>query len=398
MIMRRFVYIMCTSMVLLLVSCTLENIEVIPNANKTVIMYIAGDNSLYSYATSNINSILNAYTSDIYNNLIIYADIYGKGTQILKVDYDYTTQYGYTTVIQEYDDEDSGDVSILKTRIAEIQRLYPADSYGLILWSHGYGWYPSDISYSINSSYASSKELLDLDNMTPLTKWFGQDGSSKMEIDEIAEALPTNFDFIVFDACLMACAEVVYALKDNTDYMICSAAEVLASGFPYKNIKLYMEDNSDYDAICQGYYDHYNSQSGTSRSATISLIKTSEIDEFRDIAKSIVDNNAEAIAKIDVSSVQQFDRRSDAAGHIFVDALSFIRQIASEQELEQFNDALENVVLSKYNTPYYFYNESTGKYSAGGFEIAEHCGLTLYMPQSKLPAATTAYQDISWSK
>ena len=67
---------------------------------------------------------------------------------------------------------------------------------------------------------------------------FGQDGKNNfMEINDLASALSKyHFDFILFDACYMSCAEVAYAFRECADYIIGSPTEILANGFPYQSI------------------------------------------------------------------------------------------------------------------------------------------------------------------
>lgn len=51
----------------------------------------------------------------------------------------------------------------------------PADSYGLVLSSHGSGWVPNSI--------------FDKHVMAPSTRFIGQDGTQYMEIPALAQAL-----------------------------------------------------------------------------------------------------------------------------------------------------------------------------------------------------------------
>ena len=55
----------------------------------------------------------------------------------------------------------------MRSVIGEVVSLYPADSYGLVLWSHGTAWLPSDYQNKL--------------------KAFGQDGNNWMEIDDLAK-------------------------------------------------------------------------------------------------------------------------------------------------------------------------------------------------------------------
>ena len=57
-----------------------------------------------------------------------------------------------------------------------------------------------------------------------------------MEITELAAALPHNYEFILFDCCLMGGIEVAYEFKDKCEYMLFSPTEILADGFPYEKM------------------------------------------------------------------------------------------------------------------------------------------------------------------
>ena len=88
---------------------------------------------------------------------------------------------------------------------------YPAEHYALVLWDHGGG---------------------------PLGG-FGMDEfypEDSMSLPELKEALDDGgvyFDFIGFDACLMATLETAYTLRDNGDYLIASAQLEPGGGWDY---------------------------------------------------------------------------------------------------------------------------------------------------------------------
>jgi len=92
----------------------------------------------------------------------------------------------------------------MKQVLNDIIQMYPAQEYGLILWSHGTSWLPA------GSSLRS----------------FGEDSGEQMNIPDLAENLPIKFDFILFDACLMVSVEVVY---DGIRYPVLLRIELLYS-------------------------------------------------------------------------------------------------------------------------------------------------------------------------
>ena len=87
---------------------------------------------------------------------------------------------------------------------------YPADHYGLVMWDHGGGW----------SMIASDDTLGPAGISMPA---FSQ------ALDTITKASGQKFDFIGFDACLMAQLPVAVTIQPYADYEI--AAEELVPGF-----------------------------------------------------------------------------------------------------------------------------------------------------------------------
>ena len=131
--------------------------------------------------------------------------------------------------------------------------MYPAEEYGLILWSHGTSWLPAGRGL----------------------RSFGSDSGKEMNIVDLAKALPLHFKFILFDACLMGAVEVVYELRNTTDYIIASSTETIAEGFPYHLIlPELVKQNPDWTKVAQQYFDYYNNQQGVYQSATVSVILT----------------------------------------------------------------------------------------------------------------------------
>ena len=137
---------------------------VIPTtAPRTVLIYFAGDNSLSGYVSQNLRAIKEGIERDGLNNgnLLIYTDKQNEAPQLfqLKLEADTIRQI----VLETYaSNQNSASTETLTQIIDKVQKEYPADSYGLVLWSHGTGWLPSDIY-----SYLRS---------------FGQDGKNKIKM------------------------------------------------------------------------------------------------------------------------------------------------------------------------------------------------------------------------
>lgn len=161
--------------------------------------------------------------------------------------------------LAEYTQEDlSTDPVIMKGILNKIKEELPADTYGLVISSHGGGWVPNDIFDS---------------HVLAQTRFIGQDGTDYMEIPDLAEALEgSHFEYILFDACLMSSVEALYDLRQAAKYLIASPAEVLAEGFPYKEIVSQLFYN-DLKGACQSFMNKYRQTSGT-----IALVQTDKLE------------------------------------------------------------------------------------------------------------------------
>jgi hypothetical protein len=101
---------------------------------------------------------------------------------------------------------------------------FPAERYALVLSDHGGGW--TGIGWD-QTSDNDQITMLELDQA----------------LYEITGALGRNFDFIGFDACLMAQVDVLRVLAPYADYAVLSEEVVPGFGWPYDLILPYLIDN-----------------------------------------------------------------------------------------------------------------------------------------------------------
>jgi len=104
------------------------------------------------------------------------------------------------------------DPSTLSGYIQWCAKNYPASRYQLILWDHGGG---SVSGYGYDEKFASSGSM------------------SLAGVDAALKAAGLQFDFIGFDACLMATAETAMTLAPYADYLIASEETEPGVGWYY---------------------------------------------------------------------------------------------------------------------------------------------------------------------
>lgn len=104
------------------------------------------------------------------------------------------------------------DPNTLSGYIRWCAQRFPASRYGLILWDHGGG---SVSGYGYDEKFASSGSM------------------SLAGLDAALEAAGTQFDFIGFDACLMATVETALTMARHADYLIASEETEPGVGWYY---------------------------------------------------------------------------------------------------------------------------------------------------------------------
>lgn len=373
----------------LLCSCVKgDGLEPLPT-ERTVLIYLAGDNDLSPSLSAVVENIRNgwSYTG---NNCLIYIDPTNGLPQLLRLRGG-CTSYPVPTIetVATYPEENSASAEVLSRVIAKVQADYPAPSYGLIFASHASGWLP------IGSLANPSRSVRSIGSDSNPTIVGGE--PQEMDLADFARAIPDSaFDFIIFEACLMAGVEVAYELKGKTNYILASSAELLAPGFVpiYAKSQCYLFDTrltteQALTAFATDYYNYINTQSGAYRSTTLSIIKTGELDRLTALLKGVT------LAGASLSNTQHFDRPGSYGEAVvsprYFDLLHALQQVLSPSIYQQVDAQIEKVVVNKVSTP-------TILMGYNGFEVKHHSGMTIYLEQPQFPNLNTAYQNTSWYK
>jgi hypothetical protein len=168
---------------------------------------------------------------------------------------------------------------------------YPADHYGLVMWDHGGGW----------SMIASDDTLGPAGIPMPA---FSQ------ALDTITKASGQKFDFIGFDACLMAQLPVAATIQPYANYEIAAEELVPGFGWDYTPALKALVDNPSLSAqdFGKAEVDAFNTlYTGTEKKAAQSfdmgVIDLSKVDGvtkalsgFDGAVKASKDNDLKAIA------------------------------------------------------------------------------------------------------
>lgn len=357
-------------------------------SSRTVLVYMAGDNSLDYWIDENIEAMMQGMEK-LPGNLVLYVDGLKEAPKLIQLGYE--KGKAVRRVIRNYPEESSGDPQTLSRVMQETRELFPADSYGLILWSHGMGWFPRE--YSFPGSY----RMLSAGRPRLQTKFFTEDkhlgekgGVWGMQLEELAEALPHDLSFILFDACFMGSVEVVYQLRDCAEYIISSPAEILAEGFPYSEIlPLLFGGEAEFRQICRKCRDYYQRDArGTEyQSATVSLVKTSELEALAQQARQILRGRQAEIAALPADKVWRYPL-IDVTTDVFYDLGDFIRNVATPEQYKVFRAQLEKTVVYKAMTRTFF-GETV--------RPEQFSGLTSWLPLQRWENMLAYYEGLDWT-
>ena len=356
--MKYLLTLICLAAVL--TSCKESNENDTPSdiqTTRTVMVYMAGENNLT--VTNGVRFLRNDLNEMIEGSkllgkdqrLLIFVDSLNtsssskKGTPFIIEVHD-----GKTTVLHQYDSNFySCDPAKFKEVLQFMVKEAPAKSYGLVLWGHASGW------TVINDSIVGTRE----------TRAYGEDDGKNsgvnsikwMNITQMARALKElpKLEFIFADCCNMMCAEVGYELRNVTNYLIGSPAEIPGDGAPYDEIipYLYKSGSQLYKNIIDTYYDYYIEDFEgdyflDGYSVPLSVIETKYMEQLAQATHDVLDKFTDGYPS--------YPQSPDMSGIVFYlyydvpvlyDMRAFIKLNTSEADFLQWDKVYQQAV------PYY---------------------------------------------
>lgn len=250
-----------------LVACVFSGCGKIGGSEKTIFIYMCGSNleTKQGLASKNIDEILSADVGSDVNivietggaNIWRHHDIDNSAIQR------YEVKGGELKLIETLDNANMGESKTLTDFLVWGQNEYASENNMLVLWDHG-GGSAKGICFDENYSF---------------------DSLSLSELKEAFDAANINskFDFITFDACLMATIEIVSLMRDYADYMIASEEIIPAGGMDYKALcEAFATDDKSEEIgtkICDAFMRKCV-KTGKDTYSTLSLINLTKADEL----------------------------------------------------------------------------------------------------------------------
>lgn len=342
--------------------------------DRVVLVYMSANNNLGGFFDKNdLREMKQAAKAGDFGNgrlLVYHHGLNPDETAIEQRLYEILPDGSEKTLV-EYDQELS---SVSMERMGQVlddaERLAPADSRGLMLWSHADGW--------INTGFEDPYE----DAKAARPKGFGQDGSKKMSISALGKVLEGRyFDFIYFDCCYMASVEVMYELRESAGAFAASAAELPADGARYHEaLKHLFAPELDLVSAVKVSYDFYlNSASG----CTLSVVRSDALDQLAAASAEVYDLRPEQPQK---GVVQQF--QNSANNYFDFDHYMECLLAVHPDLYANWKQSLDNAVS--------FQGATRRINMINSFEVRRHCGLTTRILFSQEDAAKSGYSQLKW--
>lgn len=239
----------------------------------TVVLYMAAENSLSRFAWDDLDELYQAaHIIPEEANVVIYMDPSSGGEKNdgMPAIYRLTARKGLTIWHRFKSEHCSTDSAQFAQNLQLIFEHFPADRYGLVLWSHGSAWLPT---------------MPDSEQAAPVRRSFGIDNEQntlqnkgvRLSLTQLKGALDKlpKLKYIFFDACYMQAAEVAYQLRDRAEYIVGSPAEIPGKGAPYEVV---LSDllSCDMLKLVEHYYEHYEGADGV----VLSCVRTDRLWEL----------------------------------------------------------------------------------------------------------------------
>ena len=327
----------------------------------TIMVYMCGTDleSKSGMATSDIREMAAANLSDKIN-LLIYTGgcsrwridgISSKYNQLYRV-----SDHGLEAMISNDGDRVMTDPDTLTDFIVWCRDHCEADRYELIFWDHGSG---SLSGYGYDEKHP---------------------GSRSMTLPQIRSAIAKSgvkFDFIGFDACLMATAENALALTPYADYLIASEETEPGTGWYYTGWLNALSDNTSIPTTELGKkliddFISVSAQQARGQSTTLSLVDLAELEKtlpraFAAFAKdtsSLIENKEFKAVSTARSNTREFAPSSRIDQ---VDLTDLALKIGTD-EGKQLASVLLNAI----------------KYNGTSSSMGHSYGLSIYFPSTRL--------------
>ena len=383
----------------------------VATSERTVLVYMAADNNLNQFSIADLNEMKEGSKAlNANQNLIVYVDQSGSKES----PYFARIKEGKFVDSTSVSETPSSDPAVLEEALRYARDKYPAKSYGLVLWGHATGWLVKNdsITYLKSRAYALDE---------------GASPSTWMNIPSMARAIKNGMNseklaFIHADCCNFGTVEVAYELRNVTDYVIGSPAEIPDEGANYSNLSdLFDTSSTFYKKIIDKYWDKYSDEFKNNiyryylidfgdlagYSVPLMAVKTSELDNLAIATAKLLNTIPDKLkptGTLDVSKAI-FYAVNNGLMHNY-DMYKMLKENTAEADFNEWKPAFEKAVPYYRLSPRWFVSRSTlvtfKNYMLSFDEISSDCRvLSMFFPGNQYknvyPSWNTTIQKLQWN-
>lgn len=344
----------------------------------TIMVYMCGTDleSRSGMATNDLNEMAKAALSDNVNIIVYTGGCKQWKTSFINSQYNQIYKVESGGLKKLVDNDGSAAMTnpdTLTKFIKYCKENYPADRNMLIFWDHGGG---SVSGYGYDEKNASAGSM------------------SLAGINTALKNAGIKYDFIGFDACLMATVETALMTGNYADYLIASEETEPGVGWYYTNWLTKLSQNTSMDTVEIGKnivddFVEVCAQSCRGQKTTLSVIDLAELtqtvgDDFKAFSTSTTELVKDSNYKV-VSDARSNAREFASSSKIDqIDLVDFARRVGTEEGKELAKTLLNAV-----------------KYNRTSSNMTNAYGVSIYFPYKKsstLTSAVKTYDQIGLDK
>ncbi|MBP5280583.1 MAG: hypothetical protein J6Z03_08870 [Erysipelotrichaceae bacterium] len=323
----------------------------------TIMVYMCGADleSEYGMAVNDLVEMARATASDKVNVIVFTGGSKRWNTDVISSKYNQIIKISGNGQIS-YLVENAGtgtmlDADNMTSFIEYCADNFPANRYGLILWDHGGG---SISGYGYDEKYP---------NTNPMTL---------ADIDRTLTDADVTFDFVGFDACLMATTETAIMLAEHADYLIGSEESEPGIGWYYTDWLSRLAANTSMPTveigknIADDFVNHCRRET-PGQSATLSVVDLAEIQDIVPTKLSAFSLTTEQMISNDFYTVAAARKGSrEFASDTYIDMVDIV-DMASKIDTPEALDLTRSLM-------------SAIKYNNTTSDMSNAYGLSVYFP------------------
>jgi len=375
-------------------SCVKEEVE-LPN-QKTLLMYLPwpADMTLTKAFKTNIADLEKAISKNGLNNEKVVVFMSTSSTEATL--YEITCENGICKhdTLKNYVNPSFTTVEGIASILNDMKSVAPALTYAMIIGGHGMGWIPVSPTYqtigikALSTSISSFKNYWEYEGAFHTRYFGGTTTKYQTDITSLAQGITMagikKMEYILFDNCYMSSIEVAYELRNVTNYLIASPTEIMAYGMPYAVVGEYLLGETDYKAVCDGFYAFYSTYNEAPY-GTLAVTNCSELASTASLMREI--NSRYTFDTAQLNSLQRMDGYEPP---IFYDYGDYVAHLCTdEQLLMEYKEQLDRMIPYKTHTTE-FYSKSKG-----AVPINVYSGITTSDPSDN-PQVSIDKTKTSW--